>query len=106
MTAPTRQRREIPQNSKFEAEAIAIINETRRGRTNNGGEVTLTPNSATTVLNDGLITRNSVFTFTPRTANAKAEGTPYYDDPTPGSVTLRHANNAQVDRRYHYTVNC
>lgn len=106
MTAPTRKRREIPQNSKFDAEVIAIVNETRRGRTNNGGEVTLTPSSATTVLNDQLITKNSVILFSPRTANAKAEGIPYYDDPTAGSVVLRHANNAQVDRRYHYTVNC
>ncbi len=105
----SRQRKEIPSSGSFDAVAVQILNETRRGRTNNGGVVTLTANSATTTLRDPLITRNSVIHFTPRTANAKSEGMPYYDESTdlsPGEVVLHHTNAASSDRSFLYSVNC
>lgn len=105
----TRERPELQANQKFEdLRTRTILNEVRRGRTNNGGEVTLTANSATTTLADPLITSNSVIACTPKTANAKAEGHPWYGDAdvTSGQVVLRHTNNAQTDRTYKYTVNC
>lgn len=74
------------------------------GKLNILGSVTLTANSATTTLNDDLIDDSSALFFAPRTANAKAEGIPYYNDPTQGSVVLNHANNAQTDRTYDYAV--
>lgn len=105
----TRQRKEIAPYARFDdQDTRTIINEVRRGKTNNGGEVTLDDNADTTTLSDPLITSNSVILFVGATANAKAEGMPYYDDSdlSPGQVVLHHANNAQTDRRYKYTVNC
>lgn len=74
------------------------------GKLNVLGSVTLTANSATTTLTDDLIDDSSAIFLAPRTANAKAEGIPYYDNPTAGSVVLNHANNAQTDRTYDYGV--
>lgn len=105
----TRKRLKVQANMSFsDIRTRTILNETRDGKTNNGGEVTLTASSATTTLADALINSNSVILFNPCTANAKAEGLPWYDDAdlSPGSVTLHHTNNAQTDRRYKYTVNC
>jgi|SRR6185369_2574989 len=104
-TVPTRQRPEVQANQRVEdIKTRTIINETRRGKLNCLGQVTLTANSATTTLLDDLISTNSRLALMPRTANAKAEGIPYQDDPTPGSVVLNHANNAQTDRTYDYAV--
>ncbi len=73
------------------------------GKLNVLGSVTLTPNSATTTLNDDLIDDSSALFFSPRTANAAAGLTAlYYNNPTAGSVVLNHANNAQADRTYDY----
>ena len=105
----TRNRTTIKANQPFDDQIFRnIVSGLMLGRTNNGGEVTLTANSATTTLTDPLINKNSVIHFVPTTANAKAEGTPYYADAdlAEGSATLRHANNAQTDRTYKYTVNC
>lgn len=102
----TRERPEIQANMKFEdIRTRTIMNETRRGRTNNGGEVTLTANAATTTLSDDLITKNSGIFLQPTTANAAAAlATTYFDAPTTGSVVINHANNAQVDRTFKYGV--
>jgi hypothetical protein len=106
----TRQRKEIAPYAKFdEQETRTILNEVRRGKLNNGGIVTLTANSATTTVTDPLITKNSILHFTPRTANAKTEGIPYYDETTDlssGQVVLHHTNAASSDRSYLVTVNC
>ena len=43
----------------------------------------------------------------PTSANAAAElgnGTLYFDAPGAGSVVIRHANNAQIDRSFNYVV--
>jgi len=87
-------------------EAIEIINNALLGKQNICGEVTLTANSATTTLADELITPNSVVSLDmPMTSNAAAAlGTTYFSTPTKGSVTINHANNAQVDRTFRYTV--
>lgn len=103
-----RARLEIQANQKFEdIRTRTILNETRRGKLNNGGEVTLTANAATTTLSDDLITTNSVILLQPTTANAAAAlATTYFSTPTQGSVTINHANNAQSDKTFKYTVNC
>jgi hypothetical protein len=102
----TRQRPEVQANQKFEdIRTRTILNETRRGKTNNGGEVTLTANAATTTLSDPLITKNTGIFLQPTTTNAAgALATTYFDAPTPGSIVIRHANNAQADRTFKYGV--
>ena len=102
----TRQRPEIPPNKPLaDDDARRVINETRRGRLNNGGEVTLTANAATTTLADVLISTNSRVFLSPQTANAAAAlATTYFGTPMPGSVVITHANNAQTDRIFAYGV--
>ncbi len=102
----TRERKLINPDQVFDQAARSIVNDTRKGLLNNGGEVTLTANSATTVLRDPLINTNSrVCLEMPMTANAAAAiGTTYFNAPTPGAVTINHANNSQADRTFRYGV--
>ena len=81
------------------------INSILRGKLNNTGSVTLTASSATTTLTDIRIGKDSVITLQPTTANAAAEiATLYFGTPGDGTVTINHANNAQTDRTFKYTI--
>lgn len=102
----TRERPELKPNQGFDQQARTIVNETRRGKLNNGGEVTLTANAASTTLSDPLITTNSnVALSMPMSANAAAALSGlYFSAPTPGAVVINHANNAQIDRTFRYSV--
>ena len=75
------------------------------GRHNAFGSLTLTPAATTTVVvhpNCGL---ESVVLLSPRTANAAAAvATTYVSLIERGQFTLTHANNAQVDRDFDYSV--
>lgn len=75
------------------------------GRHNAFGEVTLRANQTTTVVNSENCGDNSVVLLSPRTANAAAAiPTTYVSSVARGSFTLTHANNAQADKRFDYTV--
>ena len=101
----TRARPEIQGNESWTNRVITLLNQVRRGRLNNGGDVTLTANAATTTLNDPLITTNSGIFLMPKSANAAAAlATTYFSNPTPGSIIINHASNAQVDKTYVYGV--
>ena len=81
------------------------INNILRGKLNNTGTVTLTANAATTVLADVRIGTESVIALHATTANAAAAlATTYFGTTGNGTVTINHANNAQVDRTYRYAV--
>lgn len=76
------------------------------GKHNATGSKTLTANAATTTLTDMRLTATSVVTFMPKTANAAAAlGGLYVTARTNGSCTLNHANNAQADKSFDYTIN-
>lgn len=91
--------------SSGDTEARRTVNKVLSGKTNNFGSVTLTANSATTTLNDTRIGINSVISLQPRTSNAAAAlTTTYLGTPGDGSLTINHANNAQTDRTFLYTV--
>lgn len=88
------------------AEAIGGM---MQGRTNNTGELTLTANAASTVLNDPRLSVFSVLVFDPTTANAAAEmaaGTMFVTKANRNNLawTITHANNAQTDRTFRYAV--
>lgn len=86
-------------------EAIQIINRAIAGKMNVAQEVTLTANAATTTLTDDLITTASVIGLMPMSANAAAAlSTTSFSAPTRGSVVINHANNAQVDKTFRYSV--
>lgn len=81
----------------------------RKGKTENVLEVTLTANAASTVITDNRLSAQSALLFDPQTANAAAElgnGTLYAltANRGKGTVTLTHANNAQVDRLYYMAI--
>lgn len=86
-----------------------IITAMQRGRSNNVGTVTLTANSSSTTLTDARIAADSAVILVPTTANASAEigaGTIFVSDTgrVNGSVVITHANNAQTDRTFRYSI--
>lgn len=106
MTAPRRNFPIVGYGQPWNEEARQIVNNGLAGKLNIGGEVTLTANAATTTLSDPIITEDSsVALEMPLSANAAAAlATTYFDRPTKGSVVINHANNAQIDRTFRYTV--
>ena len=69
------------------------------------GTVTLTANAASTTLTDYRITASSVISLMPTTANAAgAIATTYIGTTAIGSATITHANNAQVDKTFRYSI--
>jgi hypothetical protein len=100
-----RKYRLILDGEKWGREVALKINNGLRGKLNVAGEVTLTANSGTTTLTDGLIGLASVILLMPTTSNAAAAlGGLYFSAPTAGSVTINHANNAQTDRTFRYAI--
>ena len=86
-------------------QARDVINNIMRGKTNNGGSVTLTASSTSTTLADPLIGGSSKLFFTARTANAAAVASSLrYDDPDNQTVTLHHSSDANIDLTFDYIV--
>ena len=86
-----------------------VLNRALRGGLNNSGTVTLTASAASTTLTDARIGYDSAVHLTPTTANAAAEigaGTLYIAESgrANGSVVITHANNAQDDRTFRFTI--
>ena len=84
---------------------IRVINNIIRGKTNNRGEVTLTANAASTVVNDVNAGGESIILLMPLTANAAtASATTYIASQGKETFTITHANNAQTDKNFRYVV--
>ena len=80
------------------------INANADGQT---GTLTLTASAASTTLTDVRLTPTSTILLMPTTANASAEqgaGTIYIGTQADGSATVTHANNAQTDRIFRYSI--
>jgi hypothetical protein len=92
-------------NQPWDLLARTVLNNAVSGKLNVVGELALAANAATTTLNDPAITRASFIGLMPMTANA-AGALPglYFDQTASGSVTVHHANNAQIDRAFRYIV--
>ncbi len=72
--------------------------------------ITLTANAATTVLTfaDGCLSATSILSLFPTTANAAAAIATTYESARNvllNTLTLTHANNAQVDKTFRYSLN-
>lgn len=79
------------------------INALIDGRSAVTGEITLTENSATTVVADNKFESSMVPVFVPLTANAAgALAGMYVSNRTQGGFTLTHANTATTDRTFGY----
>lgn len=88
-----------------------VVNNIMTGKMNITGDVTLTPNSATTTvsLRSGQLSKNSVIQFFPVSSNAAAELTSLYvtnaDKDIPNQqFTITHNNAASTDRKYRYAI--
>lgn len=101
MAAPVSNYRGVAPEGDTPKNVADVINKTLlNGKFNNVTEVTLTANAATTTFAHPLIGGFSLIVFTPLSANAKAEGTPWVSARDARTCTLNHANNAQTDRTY------
>lgn len=81
--------------------------EVNQGHLNNTGSITLTANVASTTVTDARAGANSFIGFMPQTVNAAAEigaGTLYVATQGKQTFTITHANNAQADRTFRYTI--
>lgn len=81
-----------------------VVNNILLGKINAVLDVTLTANSATTVVTDPRLSAFSALYFGNTTANAGAASVTYYDTQGKGMVTLHHANNANTDRIVHMLI--
>jgi hypothetical protein len=69
------------------------------------GTVTLTANDTTTALAHLALRPTTKILFAAKTANgAAALPGLWYDTPTQGAVTLRHASSPALDQVLHYTI--
>lgn len=67
--------------------------------------ITLNANVDSTPMNDARLTVDSMIILTPLTAHAAAElVTLYFTLIQARKCTINHANNAQIDRTFRYTV--
>lgn len=100
---------QAPENAKAEEGSIRtlvrVINNIMRGKTNNRGEVTLTAGATTTVVSDINAGGESIVLLMPLTSNAAAAlATTYITSQGKKTFTITHANNAQTDRNFRYTI--
>lgn len=75
------------------------------GRSNAIGDVTLTASQSSTVVTDLRVGTDSRIFLMPTTANAAAAlATSYIDVVGKQTFTIKHANNAQTDRTFKYSI--
>lgn len=84
-------------------QASQLIRETKSGKLNCTGSVTLTVSTASTVVADANVGAETVILLMPTTANAAAaKATTYVSSRGDQTFTLAHANNSQSDRTFGY----
>ena len=97
----------LPYQGGTEQQVAFVVNNILDGKINSTGTVTLTASTTTTTISDNRVGENSVILFMPTTANASAEqgaGTMFVATRAKQSFTITHANNAQTDRTFAYSV--
>jgi hypothetical protein len=108
MTAVTRERPLIQANDRFDDIKVRTqLNETRKGRLNNGGSFTLAANATQTTVSDGIVTTNSVILAMAETSEARDK--PVYIPRTTivnGSFVAQHASTSNSACSYSYGVFC
>ena len=85
------------------ARVVAILKGALGGTLNATLSVTLAANAGSTVVNDPRLSGGSFIGFCPLTADAAAEiagGALYVSSQGAKTLTLAHANNALVDRKF------
>lgn len=92
-------------NEKDTFRIVRGIRDLFEGRRNTTGSFTLTANATSTTVTHSNFGAGSVPHWTATTANAAAAlGTTYVSARANGSFVLTHANNAQTDRIFYYSI--
>jgi hypothetical protein len=85
-------------------EIANAVNSLLDGKVNSTGQVTLTPNAATTVLSDRRIGGSSAVFLTPLTLSAMTNGLVYVDTYVKGAATIHHGVSVATDMTFMYAV--
>lgn len=96
-----------PKGSKDFGDFWRSLLQLASGRSNATGTVTLTPGATSTVVTDQNCSLHSVIELMPATADAAAAASTTYiplATITNGSFIIQHANNAQADRTFGYSI--
>lgn len=99
----------VPHLGTWYRELAISHNNIMRGKTNNTGSFTLTANTTTTTIqeSEGRVGEETQLHFAPTTATAAAD-TPYISangrDVLNNRVIVTHANTADTDKTYKYTL--
>ncbi len=91
--------------ARHRREIATVVQNIMQGKMNVVGSLTLAANAATTTLMDHRIGANSSILLMPTTSDAAAAlGGVYFTGFGDGTCTVNHANNAQTDRTFKYSV--
>ena len=98
----------LPQNHNI-ADHAQAINEMQKGKLHNTGTFTLTASASSTTVTNPNCSPGAIVKWSPQTLHAAQEdagGTMYVPAATVtfGSFVVQHANNAQADRTFGYTI--
>jgi len=80
------------------------INFAMNGKTNNTGEVTITPSTSSTTVLNNLCNVNSVVILSPVTSHAAVHDSGRYVVAGDKQFTIHHSNSAQTDKTYRYVI--
>ena len=95
----------LPDNDEWLRQMALNINLLIDGQSNAIGELTLTANAASTVIADLRVGINARILLMPTTANAAAAlTTTYIGTVGKQTFTVTHANDAQTDKTFKYSI--
>lgn len=80
------------------------VNRALAGKLNAVRQITLTPSSTTTIVEDARITPSSFISLQPTTLNAAQMSYWYTSSQTNGSVTFTHPSDAFADKTFNMVV--
>lgn len=88
----------------YMTQLVNVINNIMQGKMNITGDVTLTASAATTTVTDPRVSPNTAVDLMPTTANAATAKASAWIVVGEGSFVIHHANNAQTDKTFRYTL--
>lgn len=97
-----------PENYSADPEYIrklkVSVNSAMKGKTNNTGEITVTPNASSSVYTDNFCNVNSVILLSPVTSNAAVHHSGLYAVAGDKTFTVYHSNSSHTDKTYRYVI--
>lgn len=97
----------LADEEQWKRQAALWMNEANQGHLQNVGVISLNTDQTSTTVSDSRVGPSSFIGFSPNTANAAAElanGTMFVSSQGKQTFTITHANNAQNDRTFTYSI--